>query len=281
MRWAALVALGLLGSGFCTLATNEPQTLIRSEIQVGKLSEREPLLPSSSLLKLFTLGSGTTLADLLWLSTIQYFGGGNANINYPSLSSYLTRITQADPLFVAPYQFGLVVLPFMNQTDTALMLGERAQQTLPGNGLLTYYHATNYHLYKRDYRKAAELYQKSSTQVGAPSAAKTLAGVSLSQLADSRNDRIVALSFWQTVYDSAEAEEDKERAGNWIVHLSMVIQIEEANKQYKAKTGHYTTSQEVLQKAGLLETVYTSPLKRVLEINSETGTVGFEKVSEN
>src|ERR1044072_7806969 len=104
----------------------------------------EPLLPSTTTLKNVSLGFRSALADWLWVQAIQYFGGGGANSKYPALQGMLDTITPLDPQFEYPYEFALVVLPFMDGAQKALEIGERAQTELPGHGRLTFYLASVY-----------------------------------------------------------------------------------------------------------------------------------------
>jgi tetratricopeptide (TPR) repeat protein len=224
---------------------------------------------------MLSLNQPQALADLLWLKNVQYFGQGNPYGKYPSLGKLLDTITTLDPKFSYPYEFGLIVLPFMDQTDSAIALGERAQRELPGNGLLTYYLATVYHLTVKDYGKAGALYQKASTETGAPGASRELAGVALSSQDDSLAERQAALVFWKTVYENARDEGERERAARWFAHMQLVIDIESAAIDYKKVTGRYPVSIDELVRYGSLPGTPTSPIGRMLHLSPETGKVDY------
>jgi tetratricopeptide (TPR) repeat protein len=218
------------------------------------------------------------MADIVWLQTIQYFGAGTPYGKYKSLGSLLDTITQLDPKFEYPYEFGLVVLPFMDQTDMAIKLGERAQKEIPNNGLLSYYLASDYHLYKKDYAKAAKYYQLASTQPGSPTAAKTLAATALGQVDNSIDDRLVAAEFWKTVFDSTSDPDRKELAARWYKQMQDIYAIEKAAIAYKAKTGSFPHTQTDLVQAGFIASEFVSPVGRELKLDPATGKVNFDNL---
>ena len=239
----------------------------------------EPLVPGVEGLKLLSLGDGPLVADLLWLNTIQYFGAGTPYGKYHALGPMLDRVTQLDPKFEYPYEFGLVTLPYMEQTAMAITLGQRAQQVFPHNGLLTYYLASDYQLNLKDYKNAAKYYILASKQPGAPSASITLAATSLDKLSSSLGDRLVAAEFWKTAYDNAKNDDEKKRDYSWYQQLQIVYALESAAQTYHDKTGNYPASFQVMIDAGLIQGVPASPVNRLLQLNPSTGKVSFDQLA--
>lgn len=252
----------------------------RKEQKKKAISFSEPLVPNLETLKLLSLGSRHTLADILWLQTIQYFGSGNPYGKYKALGPMLDRITQLDPRYEYPYQFGVVVLPFMDNVQMALTLGERAQKELPGSGLLTYYHASNYLLYVKDYKKAAYFYDKAAKEKGAPAAARNLAATALNKINDNISDRLIARDYWRTVRENAKTEDEAERAANWEAHMQLVYELELKIQAYKNTFGQYPQSFADLQKSGFIQEIPQSPIDRKMEINPKTGRLEFDKIKE-
>ena len=243
----------------------------------ASLDLSDPLVPSPTALKIISLGRPEVAADILWLSTIQYFGSGRDFSAFKSFGSLLDRITQLDPRFEYPYEFGMVVLPYMNQSDQAITLGLRAQQALPNDGLLTYYLATIYHLNKHDYRNAAKYYQLATTEPGAPGAARTLAATALSKLDSSLNDRLVAMTFWQTVYENAKNPDDKDRAEKWFTQLSIVYNLEKAAQNFQEQKGRYPASLQELKDEGFIPGIPESPVGRQMILDPNTGKINFDR----
>lgn len=248
------------------------------DLKKATLSFSEPLIPSVTALKILSFGNPSVAADVLWLQTIQYFGSGNPYGDYPALGPLLQKITDLDPQFMAPYSLGMIVLPFMKQSDSAVSLGQKAQTHLPENGLLTYYLATVYHLNKKDYRNAALYYQKAATLPDSPTAAKRLAGITLAELSDTLSDRLVAMEFWKTVYEQTTNPDEKERAALWFSHMQLVYALEKANQSYHEKYGNYPAGQGDLVRAGIIPEEQISAINRELEFNRETGRITFDSM---
>jgi tetratricopeptide (TPR) repeat protein len=249
-----------------------------ADVKLAAVKLAEPALPSLNTLKALSLNQGPVIADLLWLQTIQYFGQGNPYGKYPSLGSILNTITQLDPKFEYPYEFGMIVLPFMDQTPAAVNLGERAQTAIPNNGLLTFYLASVYHLNVKDFKRAGDLYSKASTQPGAPGAAQELAGVAYAAKSDSLGDRQVALAFWKAAFDNAKDDGGRDIAARWYAHMQIVYSLEVAAQSYKAAQGSYPQNIQDLKDAGYISVYPVSPINRLLILNPETGRIDFSKV---
>ncbi len=238
----------------------------------------EPLIPSATALRAVSLGEANRLAmsDLIWLQLIQYFGQGNPYGRWPSLGKLLDTSTQLDPKSRYPYQFGLIVLPFMEQVAEAEILAERANRELPDDALLQFYIGSLYQLNVKDYQKAAYHYGRSA-DLGGPGASRSLQGVSLAQLSGSLDERRAAIAFWQTVYEEAQNELEKERAENWLGHLILVLRIEEEAERFKVANGRYPNGLAELQAAGRVPEGLTSPINRQLILSPETGRVDFSQ----
>jgi tetratricopeptide (TPR) repeat protein len=250
----------------------------KAAVREAVLKNETPLIPSPKILKLVAFGNEPLLADLIWLQTIQYFGVGSPYQKYAALGPMVDTVTQLDPKFAYPYQFGLVALPFMGQSETAVKLGLRAREALPEDGLLTFYTASVYHLNLKDYRKAGELYALSATLKGTPSAATSLAGTALARVQDSVSDRQAAIVFWEAVVQNAKTDEERNRAIAWYKHMQIVYSLEISSDQFKIKEGRYAASFDELIATGYIGKVPESPIERIFTYDAATGRVGFERV---
>lgn len=248
----------------------------KTEVTKAERFLAEPLIPSATALKAVSLGKANqqALSDLIWLQLIQYFGQGNPYGKWPSLGKLLDTSTQLDPKSRYPYQFGLIVLPFMEQVPQAQILAQRANQELPDDALLQFYIGSLYQLNIKDYEKAAYHYGRSA-DLGGPGASRSLQGVSLAQLSGSLDERRAAITFWQTVYQESQNDIEKDRAKNWIAHLSIVLNIEQEAETFKQKNGRYPLDLAELQRAGQIPENVTSPINRQLILSPETGRVDF------
>lgn len=275
MVFTVLILVALIQKGF-----DSANASFKKEQVKATMAMKVPLVPNTSALKIISLGYPQVTADILWLQTIQYFGGGNPYGKYLALGPMVERITDLDSKFEYPYQFGMVVLPFMDNVDAAIRLGEKAQVEIPGNGLLTYYHASNLHLYKKDYANASIFYDKASKEVGAPGAAAQLAAVTKSKIDSGLIDREAAIYYWQVIAEKATNLEDKKRYENWAEHMYMVYVMEKAALDYKEKNGSYPTSLNDLVTAGYLKEIPRSPVKRVFNYNNQTGKISFDDLED-
>ncbi|MBU6389809.1 hypothetical protein KGQ71_04840 [Patescibacteria group bacterium] len=238
----------------------------------------EPLIPSVQALKFISLGDDSLMADMLWLQTIQYFGQGNPYGTYRSLGPLTDTITALDPKFEYPYEFALISLPFMHQTDYAIKIGERAQTAGLNNGRLTFYLASDYQINVKDYKKAAHYYEKAAKQPEAPPAAARLAAVSLSSINQQLNDRLVAADFWQTVADQTSDPDQKTWYLNWRDHMLLVYALEKDASDYKQKYGAYPSSFQDLINRHYISQLPVSPIQRQLVLDPHTGKVSFDRL---
>ena len=273
----SLLTVGALIS--CQAGYDLASQVFLSKTRTAILSNDQPLLPSVGILKLMSLNNEPLLADLIWLQTIQYFGSGNPYGMYPALGPMTDTVTQLDPQFSYPYEFGMVILPFMGRAEQAEKLGLRAQQYLPKEGLLTYYLASVYQLNIRDYKKAAYYYDLASTEPGSPTAASQLANVSRAQIHNSMEDREAAKVFWGTAIKNARNPDEKIRAENWLAQIEIVESLEIAATQFKNQNNRFPNSLQELVDGKFISSIPTSPIHRKLLLQSD-GTINFDQLED-
>lgn len=226
--------------------------------------------PSPASLRALSFGFQRAASDVVWLSTIQYFGGGNPNEPYASLYELINTVVALDPDFEYPYLFGGIVLPWQGEPRQALDLLDRGASRFPRNGLIPYYAGAAARLQLKDNRLAARYFQQAVTREGAPPAAALLAGVSLTE----SDDREFALSWWSGVIDSAENETVKKRAELWRDHLRLVLYLEGIiREENNHRPDNPILSLRDLVQRGRLTGVPVSPLGSELRYNQSTGRV--------
>jgi hypothetical protein len=264
--WVMVIS-ALAGIALTQAALDRVEAPLKQARRQAVLKLQEPRVPSTAALKFLSLGQQQLVANLLWLQMIQYFGTGNPYGKYPSMGALLDRITELDPKNDYPYEFAMVVLPYQDQVDTALAIGERAQRELPNTGLLTFLHATNYHLNKKDYRTASRLYEQAAQETGepkAPAASLNLAAVTRSQVDEQPSDRLAAIIFWQEASKSARDRNEGERYLRWADHMAMVYLMEEAAEGFKTNNGHYPADLTELMNSAELRVAVENPQHREL-----------------
>jgi hypothetical protein len=157
------------------------------------------------------LGYRGLAADIYWIRALQHFGEERlsppAHVRtYALLYPLLDLTTTLDPYFSIAYRFGAIFLgePFPGgpgRPDLAIALlrkGLAAQpekwQYMQDLGFVYYWHL-------RDYRTAAETFQRAGAMPGAPNWLRPLAAVTLAE----GGQRAGSRALWQQL---AQAEED-------------------------------------------------------------------------
>lgn len=282
MRFSKVVFVLLVGGSLVATQMSYDQVSadFHKDMKKAILQRENPLIPSVKVLKLMSLNNQPVVADLLWLQSIQYFGQGSPYGMYPALGPMVDAATQVDPKFEYPYEFGMVVLPFMgpDRVKIAEQMGLRAQDAISNNGLLSFYLGSIYQLNLKDYKKAAYYYDLASKQPGAPPAAAQLAGVSYNQITDSIQDRAVAMTFWETVYKNATTDEEKARAKGWFEQMKLVFELEMAASEFNHTNGRYPKDYQEMIDAKLIPGYPVSPVHRILAYDPNTGRVSFDQI---
>jgi tetratricopeptide (TPR) repeat protein len=271
----------ILGLAAQTQASYAVKTdTFRKEARKTLFNSGEPLLPRAEILHALSLGHPETVADLIWLQTIQYFGGGKPTGKYPSLPVSINRTTALDPRFAYPYEFGMIVMPYMDDkaagetafTEQALALGHKAREYIPHDGWLRYHLASIYMLNRKDYVAAAQYYKEAAEIPGSPGAAKILAGSALSKISGTSEERLAAIQYWTDIKErNADAKDVADLADRWIEHLNIVYTTEKAAATYKERTGRSpATTQELVDVKLLNELPTTSFRPNGLEFIPDT-----------
>jgi tetratricopeptide (TPR) repeat protein len=126
-------------------------------------------LSSPKVLKRMSLGYDGLLADIYWTRTVQYFGEKHQADarSYNLLAPLLEITTQLDPHLVVAYQFGASFLAppppgGAGQPERAIQLMEYGIQNNPNDWKLYYDLGFVYYMNLREYKKAAEAFERGS-----------------------------------------------------------------------------------------------------------------------
>ena len=126
--------------------------------------------PSGVLLKPMALGQPLTLADLLWLRAIQYYGEHRLSDNrFPFAGHIFDTITTLDPHFVEAYLFGgMVLVEEGRDIQRGLALLRRGMAWNPGRWELAFETGFAYYVAARDDAQAARFFAHAADMEGAP-----------------------------------------------------------------------------------------------------------------
>lgn len=267
-----LPTIALLLLGLVAYTQYRSDTTLERRYQTANLKQVPATnIASGEAIRRLDLGFHRATADVLWLSTIQYVGGGNPNSPYDSLYHMINAVVTTDPNFEYPYLFGGILLPWQGNPQEALDLLERGQKQFPNNGLFPYNAGAVAKIQFHNDALAARFYQEAVGKEGTPPAAALLAGVSLTNL----DDRQFALTWWQGVIESTTNATIRERAQVWVTHLKLIISLENTIKQAQ-KDGYQIDTINDLVSLGYLKSIPPSPLGVPLVYDKSTGKVKAE-----
>lgn len=200
-------------------------------------------LNSPKVLKRASLGYGGLLADIYWTRAVQYFGGRNHDSaqSYNLLYPLLNLTTHLDPQLVVAYQFGASFLapPPPNgagQPERAVQLMEYGIQNNPNDWKLYYDLGFVYYMNLKDYRKAADAFERGSNVPNAHPFMRLLAA----QMAQHAGEFDTARMLWSATYQNSQ---DKHIRANAVEHLRAlrvdedVTHLQEAVTRFGQVTG--------------------------------------------
>jgi tetratricopeptide (TPR) repeat protein len=193
---AALVAT------FIPLATAICVQMRRDAVFPRGVRETSGILyvPSGPAMRRLALEFDALAADVYWIRAIQYFGGerlatGRAR-NYDLLFPLLDITTSLDPYFTIAYRFGAIFLSEQypggaGRPDLAIALLQKGIAAQPTKW--QYYHdvAFVHYWHLRDFKAAAEWFQKASEQPNAPNWLHPLVAAMLSAGGDRGSARVL------------------------------------------------------------------------------------------
>lgn len=186
-----------------------------------RLEERAWLLPPPAALRVASLGFHSMAADLLWLLTIQYFGGHvSTDLEFPELRRMLESVVSLDPHFVEVYSLGALFLNyFAKDVRGAVALLEEGARANPTRWELPHDLARTYYLDLKDYRQALHWFEVTDRLPGRPHYVPRF----IARLYAATGERETALELWEAMRDSATSEWVRELATQEIAKLERQI----------------------------------------------------------
>lgn len=181
---------------------------------------------SPKMVKRASLGFEGLMACIYWTRTVQYFGHRHFDSahTYNELAPLLEITTALDPHLLPAYQFGASFLApkppnGAGETERAIKLMEYGIEHNPDNWQLYYNLGFVYYTDLKDYRDAAEAFERGSRVPNAHPFMKIMAA----QMATHAGDFATARMLWSATYESSQESNIRENA---IEHLR-AIKVEE------------------------------------------------------
>jgi len=235
----------------------------------------ERLYVDGATAKRLTLAFNGIAADWYWMRSLQYVGqkivdyedshdgrfnlGNLSSLNLTLLPPLLRVTTTLDPQFMAPYEFGAVILPELDQ-DEAISLLNYGVAANPSSWRLHHYLGYIY-WQRKDYAQASDIYAAGAKLPGAPAWMAALSA----RLKAEGGSRDAGREMYQRLYEGSNDEAVKEMVTKQIMQFDSLDQrdvIRRVLADYRAQTGRCASSWRDV--AGALRTAR-------LKVDSTTG----------
>jgi tetratricopeptide (TPR) repeat protein len=218
-------------------------------------------LSSPKVIRRASLGYDGLMACIYWTRAVQYFGYRHHYFatSYNLLAPLLEITTRLDPHLVVAYEFGTSFLAPQpphgaGQPERAIELMEYGIQNNPGNWRLYYDLGFVYYMELRDYKKAAETFERGSHVPNAHPFLKVMAA----QMAQHAGEYETARMLWSTTYQTTQDAQIKENAVEHLRALRVdedVKRLQEAVTRCGERTGRLPASMaELAAREGLAGT---------------------------
>jgi len=183
-------------------------------------------ISSPKMVKRASLGFDGLMACIYWTRTVQYFGHRHYvhAESYNELAPLLEITTTLDPQLLPAYQFGASFLApappnGAGQPDRAIQLMDYGIEHNPDNWQLYYNLGFVYYTELRNFKKAAEVFDRGSKVPGAHPFMKVLAA----QMAEHAGDFSTARMLWSATLESSNESNIRKNA---LEHLRC-LQVDE------------------------------------------------------
>ncbi len=215
----------------------------------------DPLYLKPATAKRMSLAFNGLAADWYWMRSLQYVGrkleafedsrdghanfGNLADLNLLLLPSLLRASTTLDPQFIAPYEYGGIILPEIN-SDYAVALLESGIAANPSEWRL-YQHLGYVYWQRHDYQKASDVYAAGAKIPGVP---PWMAALSARMKAEG-GSRDAAREMYRHLSDSSDDPTVKNMVTKQLMRLDYLDQVEAIRivlSAYKEKNGRCVSS---------------------------------------
>jgi tetratricopeptide (TPR) repeat protein len=288
LRRHTLLPLGLAVIGIVSLlgAAVALQSA-RDRIYAGRerATERILYVRSAEAVKRLALDFDALAADVYWIRAIQHYGGDRLSHEdgrkYELLQPLLDLTTALDPYFTVAYRFGAIFLAESapggpGRPDQAIALLEKGISVQPQKW--QYFHdiAFVHYWHRRDFKAAAEWFQKAAALPNAPNWLQPLAAGVLT----AGSDRASARFLWRQMLDSDQEwmRRNAQRSLMQIDALDAIDQLARIVQRFPPPQGQ-SYSWQWLVRRGVLRGIPADPTGTPFEIDPVTGAVAVSTAS--
>jgi hypothetical protein len=203
---------------------------------------------SPTVIKRASLGYDGLVACIYWTRAVQYFGARHhySATSYNLLAPLLEITTHLDPHLTVAYEFGSSFLapppPYgAGQPQSAIDLMNWGIQNNPDNWKLYYDLGFVYYMDLRNYKKAAETFERGSHIPNAHPFMRVMAA----QMAEHAGEYQTARMLWSATYQTTQDKQIKENAVDHLRALRVdedVQHLQEAVTRFGERTGRLPAS---------------------------------------
>lgn len=243
---------------------------------------------SGPMLKRVSLGFENLVADVYWMRAVIYYGGKrratSPGQNFELLDPLLTFVTTLDPRFKVAYRFGAIFLTEAypsgpGRPDRAIALLQRGFEADPTAWEYLHDIGFVYYWWLRDYRAAAEWFDRAGRLPGAPTWLSALAATTLAQGGDRQASRFL----WRQLFDSSDVDWLRRNAQLRLTQLDAMDALEPLNaasSRFAARMGRPAKNWQELIAGERLRGVPLDPTGVPYELDPATGSIDVSRKSQ-
>jgi tetratricopeptide (TPR) repeat protein len=252
----ACLVLSLVASSFILHRTDQ----LRPQATLDEVL----FLNSPKVIKRASLGFDGLVACIYWTRAVQYFGSRfrYAEPNYSLLAPLLEITTQLDPHLVVAYDFGSTFLASKQygagEPERAIELTNYGIQHNPDNWRLYYDLGFIYYMELKDYKNAADAFERGSRVPNAHPFVKILAA----QMAQHAGEYQTSRMLWSATFQTTHDKQIKQSAFEHLRALRVdedVTHLQDGVTHFGERTGRLPASMAELLAAMGLDRVPVDP----------------------
>jgi hypothetical protein len=283
------VAPGWLAAALLSLAALAVAAQLVRDARYPRDPAAESVLyvPSGAVLDRLALSYDALVADVYWIRALQHFGGTRRDParrkDYALLYPLLDIATTLDPYFNIAYRFGAIFLSESppggpGRPDLAVKLLEKGIAARPGEWRYMQDAGFVYYWWVRDYRKAAEWFERGAAVEGAPFFLRSLAATTLAE----GGDRASSRALWTALRDSSDNDWLRGEAAWRLQQLDALDDLDALRpivERYIASGARLPYTWDAMVRAGYLRTVprdasgtpyYLSPFSSTVDVAADS-----------
>jgi tetratricopeptide (TPR) repeat protein len=242
---------------------------------------RSYYIPSSTFLKIASLGQRNFWADLIFIWSIQYFDRYGLEVRDDYLFHTYDVITDLDPLFHEAYVFGNLFLSIDRRWDLIYKLTDKGLELNPKNWILAWDAGTYAFFQQKDYTRALDYFRIAMERNPTDARMKKLVANAYKY----RGDYEDSLLYWKELRKYYETDETTQ--GRFFLFAAernifdLTIKIDLRNLQaavdtYKTVKGRLPSTLDTLVRGGFLKFLPLDPEGKNYLYDPVTGSVSCQ-----